>query len=331
LIAFKLTGADYAETYYSTDSSMQKGQLVELEGNGRSQVKKASQSYSDRVLGIVSTQPGQVVGAADGYGKPVQIALAGRVPIKLSTENGLPKAGDMITSSATMPGYGMKAVKSGNVFGQLMLDSTDNGDGTADGFVFVRNGYWQAPVTIDLSTVFGSGTATNIGPQNGSEVAVLGLSKDMAATYSGFDQSVVDTIMQGFSLQQDQITSLDTRLKAIEESNLSVLSADSLAHLDDGTLRFMNDVHFAGIASFDNPVLASADSAGVTTIPAGADQAVVTFKRAYAGVPKVVVSPNTFVDSKWRIKDVTKDSFTIQLSDKLTEEVEFTWQAVLTQ
>jgi hypothetical protein len=253
------------------------------------------------------------------------------VPIKLSTENGLPKAGDMITSSATMPGYGMKAVKSGNVFGQLMLDSTDNGDGTADGFVFVRNGYWQAPVTIDLSTVFGSGTATNIGAQNASEVAVLGLSRDMAATYSGFDQSVVDTIMQGFSLQQDQITSLDTRLKAIEDSNLGVLSADSLARLDDGVLRFMNDVHFAGTASFDNPVLASADSAGVITIPAGADQGVITFKRAYAGVPKVVVSPNSFVDSKWRIKDVTKDSFTIQLSDKLTEEVEFTWQAVLTQ
>lgn len=332
IVAFKLTGADYAETYYTSDASIQKGELVELEGSGRSQVKKAGQPYSDRTLGIVSTKPGQVVGEADGQGKPVQIALAGRVPIKLSTENGVPKAGDMVTASATLPGLAMKAVKSGYIVGQLLLNAVDNEDGTADGFVFVRNGYWQAPVTMDLSTVFKSGAATDIATSPDPDIEILGLSSDMAQTYSGFDQSVVDTILKGFTLQQDQITALETRLSSLEQqAGLGALFGDSISSLEDGSLRILNAIQFAGTTYFDNPIVTSENSAGTVKLLEGNSEHSVQFEPEYARIPKVILTPNSFIEGKWRVKNVTKQGFIIELSEPLTEDAEFTWQALSTK
>lgn len=67
---------------------------------------------SKRVLGVVSTEPGVVLG---GYGRAelfkyrtVPLALAGRIPVKVSNENGPLEVGDRITTSST-PGVGRKA------------------------------------------------------------------------------------------------------------------------------------------------------------------------------------------------------------------------------
>ena len=331
LVAFKLTGADYAETYYTNDPGLAKGQLVELDGSGRSQVRKATQPYSDRVLGIVSTQPGQVVGEADGQGRPVQVALMGRVPIKLSTENGVPKAGDMITSSATLPGYGMKATRSGNVFGQLLVDATDNGDGTADGFVFVRNGYWQAPVSIDLAKIFGSEAMTNLGSADTSGLSVLGLNSEMAATYSGFDQAVVDEILRGFTLQQEQIKALDSRVSALESGSKEVPWLDVVSLLDTGALQFSGDVNFAGSAYFDKPIVNSSNTAGTVQLQPGQQQQFVTFSTPHTMQPKVILSPNNFVQGSWRVSGITTNGFVVELAQPQTETIEFTWQAITTQ
>ncbi len=50
LMAYRVRGADYAEVYYSTDSSIQEGDIVSLAGDGVSQVKKSSNSYDGSVL-----------------------------------------------------------------------------------------------------------------------------------------------------------------------------------------------------------------------------------------------------------------------------------------
>ncbi|MDO8335503.1 MAG: hypothetical protein Q7T74_01820, partial [Candidatus Saccharibacteria bacterium] len=194
--AYRVSGADYAESYFTNDTSVEPGMIVALDGSGPSQVSKANQPYSDRQIGIVSTKPGQVLGEVDGSGRPVPIALSGRVPIKLSTENGLPKAGDMVTASNTMAGYGMLATQSGSIVGQLMVDATDNGDGTANGFVYVRNGFWQAPLNINLASIFGDDVAVSLNQPSD----VLGLTSVSGVQFNSLDQAAIDEILRGFTI-----------------------------------------------------------------------------------------------------------------------------------
>lgn len=115
----RLSGADLAEVYYAADGSIREGDIVSLTGDGVSQVKKSDISYDNRAIGVISTKPGIVMGEADGSGKPVIVGLAGRVPVKVSTQNGEIKPGDYITTSG-IPGVGMKATEAGRVIGKAL-------------------------------------------------------------------------------------------------------------------------------------------------------------------------------------------------------------------
>ncbi len=96
-------------------------------------VKKSTKPYDSKVIGIVSTQPAIVIegGRIVAMGgttyqnntlKPA-IALAGRVPVKVSTESGNIKPGDRITSSS-QSGIGMKAAAYGPTVG-IAMESFD--------------------------------------------------------------------------------------------------------------------------------------------------------------------------------------------------------------
>ncbi|MBX7144149.1 MAG: hypothetical protein K1X79_06840 [Oligoflexia bacterium] len=68
-----------------------------------------------KVLGVVSTEPGVLLGGYKGEQlniyKKVPVALKGRVPVKVCLENGPIEPGDRITLSST-PGVGMRAATS---------------------------------------------------------------------------------------------------------------------------------------------------------------------------------------------------------------------------
>jgi|GEM_PF-5230840 len=121
-------GADLAEYYYSTES-LEAGDIVVIDSSGDGDdVRKSEQSYSGGLLGVVSTQPGLILGskALDGF----PIALTGRIPVKFSMENGPVKAGDYLTS-ASKPGYAMRATGAGPTIGKALSDSL-NADEMAD-------------------------------------------------------------------------------------------------------------------------------------------------------------------------------------------------------
>ncbi len=125
--------ADLAE-YYGSDGTLVAGEIVALDPNNQPQevldpsngknstkawVVKSAKTYDPGTIGIVSTNPfsevlGEGLFANDEY--PVPIALTGRVPTKVSAENGPIAAGDMITASSTA-GVGMKATKVGRTIG----------------------------------------------------------------------------------------------------------------------------------------------------------------------------------------------------------------------
>jgi hypothetical protein len=142
------TGADLAELYATRDESLEAGDVVSLDETLAVGVKKSEKVYDGDIIGIVSTAPALVIGGIkDPNVKAVPIALSGRVPVKVITENGPIKAGDLLTSSS-VPGVAMRATKAGQIIGQAMTDFS--GEGVGSVMVFVKTDYGNGARLVDL-------------------------------------------------------------------------------------------------------------------------------------------------------------------------------------
>lgn len=131
-------GADLAENYYTMDDTINAGDVVTIDSSLPSGVKKSIGIDDKKVIGIVSTSPGMVLDDASGMGngRAVPVALAGRVPVKVSTENGAIEYGDYLTSSS-VPGVAMKADGAGLIIGQAI--SSYSGSDVGMVIVIVKN------------------------------------------------------------------------------------------------------------------------------------------------------------------------------------------------
>ena len=139
------TGADYAEYFVTNNSGIKKGEiLVTTDG---SKLGRTDREYDSTMIGIVSTRASFIsypdLSKAKEYNptgpndpRPFQdkytaldsnpygriVGLIGQVPAILSSVNGMPMAGDFITSSQ-LPGIGMKATKAGPVIAKVLESS----------------------------------------------------------------------------------------------------------------------------------------------------------------------------------------------------------------
>ncbi|OGN28975.1 MAG: hypothetical protein A3I26_03305 [Candidatus Yanofskybacteria bacterium RIFCSPLOWO2_02_FULL_43_10] len=138
--------ADIAE-YYQSSQQLEAGDIVSAGPNG---LTKSSGVYDPKVMSIVSTAPNQVIGRLTGT-DDVKLALTGRVPVKVSLENGPIMPGDRLTTSST-PGVAMKATKPGMTIG-IALEEFSNYQ-TGKVLTFVNLGYWAPSETI-LADDFG--------------------------------------------------------------------------------------------------------------------------------------------------------------------------------
>jgi WD40 repeat protein len=135
-------GADVAEYFPTEDGLLEPGDIVSVSSTPDGLVRMTTESYDEQILGIVTTAPGLRLGSDDiGANQGKQpIALAGRVPVKVSLENGVIKKGDYLTSSSR-PGFAMKALDAGRVIGialedyTLEMDTQNNGAGKVLTFV----------------------------------------------------------------------------------------------------------------------------------------------------------------------------------------------------
>jgi len=136
--------ADVAERI-NTSEWVEAGDVVEIDPEHVGFFRKASGMYSRRVAGIISTSPGVILGndvddATDQWddNRPV-LAIAGRVPVKTSTENGPIAVGDLLVSSSAA-GVAMKgdpAVSIGAVVGKAM-EPLESGEGVIMAQVTLR-------------------------------------------------------------------------------------------------------------------------------------------------------------------------------------------------
>jgi hypothetical protein len=247
---------DLAESYPTADSSLEPGDVVAIDSSlGGQNVKKSSGQYDNKAFGVVSTNPGFTLSSHATAGVSVPVALAGRVPVKFSFENGPVSAGDALTS-ASLPGYAMKATQSGVIIGRTLESyslpegaATSSATGTLT--MIVQNGYFF--------------------PTEGSSVvAPFGNSSTDTASYLQGAQSTPDAqlpvgsqIAQGIGVQT----------------------------LVAGVATFTQSVSVIGTTSLFGPVILGGMNSGEVNVPPGKDKIDVTFATPFAFPPHVYLTP----------------------------------------
>ncbi len=211
-------GADIAETYLTTDFSLKQGDVVAIDEHGY--IRKSSGRDDANIFGIISTKPGTVLGGTagdsglkpeekstneqlikEGKAKVATVALAGKVPLRVTLENGKIHAGDYLTASS-LPGYAMRATSPGLIIGRA-LESYDGNTDT----------YFSGEAEFDQIIQMGKNgkTATDI-VQNSR----VGHGVVMALVDRGF--------YQGFQQQ-----SLSQRIYRLEKTSVLLLAITVLA------------------------------------------------------------------------------------------------------
>lgn len=141
--AFNANAWDLAE-HFETGGNLEPGDVVEIAPDNPDKTRLSSEAYSSLLLGVISTKPGFVLGVplneSEQSGTTQPVALAGRVPTKVNTENGPIQPGDYLTSSS-LPGQAMKATKPGLILGRA-LESFDGSSGQTGKITVLINVSW---------------------------------------------------------------------------------------------------------------------------------------------------------------------------------------------
>jgi hypothetical protein len=145
---------DLAERYVS-EQPLVEGEIVTVSNNGSLTIERASGNQKP-FMGIVSTKPGFILGKHSTSTYPV--ALAGRVPTKVSMVNGPIAIGDQLTASSDQPGVAVKATGAGYVIG-IALEAYSGGmDDMIE--VFVQPGWTNADGSTTPSAPSSGGGAS---------------------------------------------------------------------------------------------------------------------------------------------------------------------------
>jgi hypothetical protein len=139
-------GADYAESVGVTGdrTTFAPGDLLVIDPNAPGKFLKSNQAYSTLVAGIYSTKPGFIgrkePATPETNAVEVPMAMVGRVPTKVSAENGPIHVGDLLVTSSTV-GYAMKGTDRNQMLGAVIgkaLGSLDSGTGVIEVLVALQ-------------------------------------------------------------------------------------------------------------------------------------------------------------------------------------------------
>src|SRR2546423_973123 len=141
--------SDLAENYLS-DHDLAAADVVCLDRD-RDRIVRSDHANDALVIGVISSEPGFLLNATPGEDRAAgtlayPVALCGRVPCKVTDENGPIQRGDLLTTSST-PGHAMKAVpvnlggielhRPGTIIGKA-LEPLPAGNGVIEVFINLR-------------------------------------------------------------------------------------------------------------------------------------------------------------------------------------------------
>ena len=298
------SGADLAETYCTNDGSIVPGDVVALDHNLRAGVKKTNGVYDKGAVGTISTSPGLVIGTTEeDCVKPVLVALSGRVPMRVSLENGPIRKGDLLTPSSA-PGVAMRATKAGQVIGQAMTEYTDS---DLPGYVvaFIKMSYAHGSKITDL-------LPPGLTAENVDEAPESILTEGLDPT-KNIQQQILDYFLSNRALLEqsaDLSEILTDRLGSALEIITPKVITDGLVVNTIGAggteLNLLNDTIFFGRPYFNN------DTAGFAVIRKGERFVDIKFDKEYLTQP--VISAVISFDADKSLLDEELDP---QLADQL--------------
>jgi len=141
-----LCGADFAESVGvgSDRAKYEPGDLMVIDPDKPGSFLKSNQPYSTLVAGVYSAKPG-FVGRKHPASDPasadeVPMAMVGRVPTKVSAENGPIRVGDLLVASSKL-GYAMKGTDHDRMLGAVIgkaLGPLDSGTGVIEVLVTLQ-------------------------------------------------------------------------------------------------------------------------------------------------------------------------------------------------
>jgi len=316
------TGADLAELYSTNDDSLVMTDVVSIDPTLNAGVQKSTGAYDQNIMGVVSTAPNVVMGAGDlGGSKAVPVALSGRVPVKVTDENGPIQPGDYLVASST-PGVAMKATHGGMVLGQAMTAYDDQGTGAVGVVtVFLKNSY----LPDDYFNLNIAGLSTGTAPLSDTDL-LAELKTKLSARPAGQAPSdfSIDRLSAGTSVVSPN---------GVFEG----LSVDSIGSVHDA-IAINSDTIFFGRPYFNS------DTAGFAKIYAGNDHVDVTFNNEYSSLPIVnaTISLENVDDPAARaaaeqsvlannvrfiVSRVTTSGFSIVLNSIANSDIPFSWTA----
>jgi hypothetical protein len=272
-------------------------------------------------LGVISTQPGLILGeqgVKEGMFS-VYIALAGRVPVKVSTENGPIQPGDMLTSSLT-PGVAMKATKAGPIIGFALTSYEGEEIGTA--IVFTNTTYSHG---VALASLLPGLTAEDENSTTANDIAKQILvelinQKEQLAAGTTLSEILTDRLAAGLEIITPRIV-------------VQGLEVESIGALND-SVTFLSDTVFFGRPYF------TTDTAGFAVIKEGGRTVEVVFEKEYIEQPIV----NTTIsleeddnaddelifanDINYIITKKSVNGFDIMLNKPAPKDIKFSWIAL---
>lgn len=214
---------DLAEKFVSTQT-LEAGDVVRIDPSNPEQVLKSISTNDSSAIGVVSTAPGYTLGSG-GSGYP--IALAGRVPVKVTNEGGAIAPGDYLTTSSTS-GHAKKASVTDKTIGQA-LAGFDGAAGTVMMFVNVSRGAVDPNSTLQSAApssqlTSASFTSLNVsGPSILNDLQVIGTATIENLQVIG-STTVVKLIVNGHIVGNN-----DTR------GTITIPAGATTAHIDFAT------------------------------------------------------------------------------------------------
>lgn len=273
---------DIAEMYTAPEGAGP-GDLVKINPSTDKvkDVSFTSEAYDNGAIGIISTFPSGTPLGEDSIpqsGNPQPVALSGRVPVKVSLENGEIKAGDALTASST-PGVAMKATSAGRIVGFALEDydgSTQISSAVREEEALLQADntvrYWKKPIQDppqEVGKIMLFVNATYWSPTSGTQVADA---SQVDSRLSAIELVLANIAGTG-GLTQDEIDQMltdaqtDTSLEGIQSlldsienddvfSNLVVTDTASIESLTATNLTVGQDLFFESATNGINTVAA---------------------------------------------------------------------------
>lgn len=297
------TPADVAEVYKNFDGALA-GEVVFFTDNRT--VAKTTTGYQTGIAGIVSTEPGLILsGNTDG----IPVALTGRVPVKVTDENGLVEAGDYLTSSATRPGWAMKATEIGPTLGTAMEPATST-ESLVD--VWVNTSHYN-PTDIQESSSF---DISNLNVSGNIEVSDITVSSSANVQNLTVSQNVQ---IEGNLSVAGTATFGDIIVNGHIVSGGSIPSSSAGASLAEGSVN-VDGTDTAGSISID------------TTAGSGnGELARINFASTFGSTPRVTLTPtNSAASGVEYFVTKTATGFTVNVSGGLVagQKLSFDYQVI---